>query len=175
MPTLTVTLDEVNELYVDFHTRVVICRFNGSCPKSEALHQWIFSNRRTNYDIHICSKDFFIVKFDTVKDKDYVLNEGPWFWVNERLFMIPWFLGFDATTMVVSKMLAWVRIHNLPFHFWHQKVLEGIWNSLDKFLKVDAYRVSKGIFTFARICVEVGLSKGLLDRILLIHNNLQWS
>lgn len=29
IPTLTVSLPKVNELYVDFYIKVVICRFNG--------------------------------------------------------------------------------------------------------------------------------------------------
>lgn len=129
----------------------------------------------TNYDIHLCFKGFFIVKFDTVKDKEHALNEGPWFWGNAGLFIIPWFPGFDATTMVVSKMYVWVRIHNLPLHFWHHKVLEGIGNSSGKFLKIDADRVSRGIFTFSRICIKVHLSQGLPDHIILVHNNIQWT
>lgn len=40
---------------------------------------------------------------------------------------------------------------------------------------MDADRVSKGIFTFSRICVEVDLNKGLPDRIILPHNNLKWT
>ena len=77
--------------------------------------------------------------------------------------------------MVVSKLLVWVRLHNLQLHFWHHKVLTGIGNSLGKFLEIDADRVTKGIFTFARIYVDVDLSKGLPDHILLLHNNQQWS
>lgn len=89
--------------------------------------------------------------------------------------MIPWFPGFDATIMVVYKMHVWVRIHNRPLHLWHHKVLEGWGNLIWKFLKIDADRVSRGIFTFVRICVEVDLSHGLPNSIILIHNNIQWT
>lgn len=124
---LAVILPEVNEINDDFHARVVICRSNGFWPKLKALHQWILSTWIENYDIKLHSRGFFIVKFDTTKDKDYVLNEGSWFWGNASLFMTPWFQGFNANTMLVSKMSVWVRLHNLPLHFWHHKVLEGIW------------------------------------------------
>jgi len=175
IPALTVSLPEVNELYSDFYTKAVICRFNGFWPKSDALHQWIFSTWTPNCQIHLCSKGYFIVRFGTVKDKEYAFNEGPWFWGNAGLFMIPWFPGFDATTMLVSKIPVWVRLHNLPLHFWHHKVLEGIGNSLGKFLKIDANRLTRDLFTFARICVKVDLSQGLPDCIILIHNNVQWT
>lgn len=53
--------------------------------------------------------------------------------------------------------------------------MEGIRNSLGKFLKINADIVTRDIFTFARICVEVDLSQGLPDNITLIHNNIQWT
>jgi len=81
------------------------------------------------------------LKFDT--DMDYALEELPWFWGSVVLFMIPWFAIFDANTMVVSKMSVWVKLHNLALYFWHHKVLEGIGNSLGKFLNVDAHGIRK--------------------------------
>lgn len=73
--------------------------------------------------------------------------------------------------MKISTMPVWVRLHNLPLHFWHLKVLTTIGNSLGKFLKIDEDRVNRGIFTFARICVEVDLSQGLPEHITLKYNN----
>lgn len=70
-------------------------------------------------------------------------------------------------------MPLWVRLHSLPLHFWHHKVLIAIGNTLGKFLKTDENRLTKGIFTFARICVEIDLSQGLPKSIILNFNNTQ--
>jgi hypothetical protein len=51
--------------------------------------------------------------------------------------------------MVVSKMPVWVRLHNLPLHFWHPKVLEGIGNLLGRYIKMDTQRTEEAIYTFA--------------------------
>lgn len=119
-------------------------------------------------------KGFFIVKFDTVEGKDHALHEGPWFWGNAGLFTTPWFPGFDPSSMVVSKMPVWVRLHNLPLHFWFPNVFEAMGNAIGKYIKQDVERIARCIHTFARICVEVDLSQGLPDSIILIHNNSQW-
>jgi len=103
------------------------------------------------------------------------LNEGPWFWGNAGLFVNSWFPDFNPNIMVVSKMQVWVKLFNLPIHFWHYKVLEEIGNALGIFLKVDNERLLKDIYTFARICVEVDPSQGLPDHIILIHNGKQWA
>lgn len=73
--------------------------------------------------------------------------------------------------MTVSKISVWVRLHNLTLHFWHPKVLEGIDNMLGRYIKMDTQRPEEEIYTFATVCVEVDLSKGLLDHIILTHNN----
>ena len=70
-------------------------------------------------------------------------------------------------------MPVWVRLHNLSLHFWHNNVLIAIGNVLGKFLKTDEDRISRGILTFAKICVEVDLSEGLPENINLNFNNTQ--
>lgn len=119
-------------------------------------------------------KGFFIVIFRVEEEREKALTEGPWFWGSAGLFVTPWFLEFDPNSMVVSRMPVWVRLHNLPIHFWHFKTLSAIGNTLGKMLKIDTERHLKGIFTFARICVEVDLSQGLPESIILHFNNTQW-
>lgn len=172
-PTLQITMPEVSDIYTDLSNTDVICRFNGFWPKSDALHQWIYSSWSPNCEIYLCPKGFFIVRFNTEQERDSIINQGPWFWGNAGLFTTPWFSDFDATTMIVSRMPVWVRLHGLPLHFWHHKALTAIGNTLGKFLKMDDERATRGIFTFARICVEVDLSEGLPDHITLNFNNAQ--
>lgn len=47
--------------------------------------------------------------------------------------------------------------------------------ALGKFLKEDNKPLSKDIYTFAKICVEIDLNQGLLDHILLLHKEKQWA
>lgn len=116
-PMLTVYLPEVIDLYIDLSQKSVICRFNGFWPNSDALHQRIFSTWSINCEIYLCPKGFFTVRFNNKQDRDNIINQGPWFWGNAGLFITPWFLEFDANTMIVSTMPVWVRLHNLPLHF----------------------------------------------------------
>lgn len=173
-PSIALDLPEVQCIFSNLEKKAVICRFNGFWPKTEALYEWIHTIWTKNCQIHLCSKGFFIVIFLEVEEKEKILNEGPWFWGSAGLFVTPWFPEFDANTTVVSRMPVWVRLHNLPLHFWHFRTLTAIGNTLGKMLKIDTDRHLKGIFTFARICVEVDLSQGLPESIFLKFNNTQW-
>jgi len=173
-PSVSLDIPEVKCLFTDLQNNAVICRFNGFWPKTDALYQWVHTVWAKNCRIHLCSKGFFIVIFQEGGGREKILNEGPWFWGNTGLFVTPWFPEFDANSMVVTRMPVWVWLHNLPIHFWHYKTLTAIGNTLGRMLKIDAERHIKGIFTFARICVEVDLSKGLPESIILNFNNSQW-
>ena len=65
----------------------------------------------------------------------------------------------------------WVRLPNLPLHFWTPHFLSTIGNSLGRFIKINGDRISKGLVTFARICMEMDLNAGLSNRILIDWTN----
>lgn len=91
------------------------------------------------------------------------------------LFITPWFPEFDPNTMVVSQLPVWVCLRNLPLHFWSPQVLSIIGNSIGRFIKMDTDRMEEGIYTFACICVEVDLNKGLPDQIQLNYKQKCWT
>ncbi|KAH9295447.1 hypothetical protein KI387_039035, partial [Taxus chinensis] len=116
---------------------------------------------------------FFVVHFRESEDYQRCLIEGLWFWGHAGLFLTPWFPDFDPNTYSVSKTPVWVRLPNLPLHLWY--ALEDIGNALGKFLKEDLDRTDSGMCSYARMCVEIDLSKGLPDRINLKFGKFQHS
>jgi len=173
-PVLEIKNEQVKGLFNTLQDKAVICRFNGFWPRSHDLHAWIYQNWTTNCQLLLCSKGFFVVQFESMDDYQKVIMQGPWFWGRAGLFITPWFPEFDANTMVVTKMPVWVRLPNLPLPYWHHLVLEDIGNLLGRFIKSDKERQDKGLFTYARICVEIDLSKGLPDRMHLKHESYIW-
>jgi len=173
IPALEVKITEVKNLINTLQTHAIICRFNGFWPRSLDLHNWIHTNWTTSCQVLLCSKGFFVVQFESQEDYQKILMQGPWFWGRAGLFITPWFPEFDADNMVVTKMPVWVRLPNLPLPFWHHEVLEDIGNRLGKFIISDEERREQGLFTYARICVEIDLSKGLPDKIQLQHESFK--
>lgn len=166
------TMDRQYKLFAELG---IICRFNGLWPCTTDLYQWVHSNWTNNCKVLFCSKGFFIVVFVCDEDYQKVLTEGPWFWDLAGLFLTPWFLDFDPSTAVITKLPIWVRLPNLPMHLWHFAVFRGIDNSLGCFLDTDTSRGEKGIYTFARICAEIDISKGLPDQIILKNGDFHWT
>ena len=135
-----------------FKSKAFICRFNGLWPQSEDLHQWIYSSWTKNCEIILCSKAFFAVQFYSQEDYKIIFQEGTWFQGRVGIFITPWFLEFDPSTMVVTKMPIWVRLPNMPLPFWHPSVLQEIGNSLGIFFKYDRHITHHGLFTCPYLC-----------------------
>lgn len=76
--------------------------------------------------------------------------------------------------MVVSRMLVWVHLQNLPLHLWDQPNLLGINNTISWYIKMDTQRLEERIFTLSRICVEVNLSNFHHQRMAIFTIKLRW-
>ena len=103
------------------------------------------------------------------------MNENrPWFWGRVGCFMTPWKSDFDPVNAPVTITPIWVRLLNLSIHFICIEALKEIGNTLGKFVAVDGERLQKGMATYVHICVEVDLSKGLPENIILKWNSNSW-
>lgn len=87
------------------------------------------------------------------------------------MYLKIWTPYFDPKLDNPSAVLFWVSLLHLPLHCWGDDSLKDIGNKLGKY--IDKTEPKKGMFQFARICVEVDLEKGLLEAIHLILDN--WS
>jgi hypothetical protein len=85
--------------------------------------------------------------------------------------MVP---NFDLITMVVSKMSISIQHPIMPLPFWHPSVSKDIANYLGSFLKCDFERTQWRLFTYAHIYVEIDLSNGLPNIMLLKRENFKW-
>jgi hypothetical protein len=63
-----VTDPEVSFLLSSYKSQAVIGRINGFWPTAAKLYPWIHSTWTKNYEVTFCSKGFFIVLFQDIKD-----------------------------------------------------------------------------------------------------------
>lgn len=171
VPSVELIHEDLASHLQEFAERAIICRFNGLWPRSQDLYAWIHANWTHHCKIYFCSKGYFIVLFDNNKHYEKALAEGPWFMGTAGLFLTPWFLDFDLATAVITKTPVWIRLPNLPTHLWSTRVFRAIGDTLGSFISGDFWRESKGLYSYARICVELDLSKGLPEQINLKIND----
>jgi len=175
VPSIEISYSELADDTQKFAERAIICRFNGLWPRSKDLYDWIKENWTHSCKIYFCVKGYFIVLFDELEHYENALEEGPWFMGMAGLFLTPWFPDFDPASAVITKAPVWIRLPNLPIHLWCTKSYRQIGNALGCFLMGDYERERQGLFTYARICVELDLSKGFPEQINLKINDTVWT
>lgn len=175
VPSVEISHPDLADDIQKFAERAIICRFNWLWPRSKDLYDWIYDNWTHHCKVCFCSKGYFIVLFDSPKHYEKALEEGPWFMGTTGLFLTPWFSDFDPTSAVITKALVWIKLPNFPAHLWHTAVYRRIGNTLGSFLMGDFRWEHQGLYTYARICVELDLSKGLLEQISLKINDSVWT
>lgn len=106
---------------------------------------------------------FFCFRFSDDFSDDYlrVLADGPWSLGGRVISLMPWREDFHPLTEKIVSAPVWLRFEALPQEYWHEQILESLANCFGKFLKIDEFTLRNEKARFARVCVEVDLSKPL--------------
>ncbi|XP_019155023.1 PREDICTED: uncharacterized protein LOC109151878 [Ipomoea nil] len=83
---------------------------------------------------------------------------------NHYLVVQEWVPNFHPHSNTTKKILVWIRLPDLSIEYFDEKTLRKIGNKVGRTVKID---VTTGLATrgkFARICVEVDLTKPLLAK-----------
>lgn len=121
------------------------------------------------------AKGFFIANFEIGKERDIILCDHYFSWEDKFMLMIkPWHEDFNPSSESFNKILIWVWLPNLPLHLWANPLLEEVGDALGDFLMVDDKPSDILHSTFARILVDIDVSKGLLVEIVLKSSKGCW-
>ncbi|KAJ9185325.1 hypothetical protein P3X46_004971 [Hevea brasiliensis] len=101
---------------------------------------------------------FFMVRFSNETEDDHVLFGGPWMFADHYLIVREWQANFDPEYAVIDKALYYSKIF-----------LMRVASKIGRPIKVDETTLNASRGKFARICVEVDLSKPLLFQYEGIH------
>jgi len=76
-------------------------------------------------------------------------------------------MNFVPEQETFTSVPIWVRLYSLPLDYWQMESLTSIGNKLGRYVKTSE-ATRRGKYTsFARICVEMDLSRALLDDVIV--------
>ncbi|XP_057436904.1 uncharacterized protein LOC130729242 [Lotus japonicus] len=117
------------------------------------------------FDLMDVDNGFYLVTFDQEEDKNKVMGGGPWMIFDHYLAVSTWSAEFISPAARVLKTLAWIRIPGLNVAFYDESFLLSVARVLGKPIKVDINTLSGDRGRFARICIELDLTKAVIGRI----------
>ncbi|CAN1120803.1 hypothetical protein LINPERHAP2_LOCUS416, partial [Linum perenne] len=100
---------------------------------------------------------FFLVRFSDPDDYRRAAFEGPW-----KIF--DYYFSVANEEEPIKSILTWVRLPKLPIHYFNRLVVTRIENCIGKTVRLDLATEKGARARYARVCVEVDLSKLLLGK-----------
>ena len=107
---------------------------------------------------------FYVVRFTSVEDYEFVMSQGPWMIGDSYLTIRKWIPNFIADEAPMRHLTAWVRIPNLSVEYFDKLVLHKIGSKIGKVIKIDRNTESMDRGQYVRFCIEVDLAKPLLSK-----------
>lgn len=96
----------------------------------------------------------------------HLITEGLWSINGIILQLSPWKPFFKPSFAKLHTAIIWVQFHNLPVEFWEGETLETIVGKLGTLIKIDEYTSNLVRSIYARVCIDIDLSKTSLPWVL---------
>ncbi|KAL0760652.1 hypothetical protein Bca101_076802 [Brassica carinata] len=133
-------------------------------PREQPISSLISSlPRKWNLKGQVVGSDLgqlcFQFRFDLEEDLVQVLHDRPFHYNHWMLILQRW--EPVISPLFPSQIPFWIKLHGLPLHFWHEKMIYNIRQNLGT---LDDYKITK---TSARICVSIDGLKPLVKSALV--------
>ncbi|CAL1402094.1 unnamed protein product [Linum trigynum] len=109
----------------------------------------------------------FLVTFYNDQDFLHALTGGPWTILDHYLVVHQWSPSFRTSDKPHKSVVAWIQLPELPVHFYHREVLFALGNLIGRTVKLDYHTENLERGKFARLAVELDMTKPLATRIRL--------
>ncbi|CAI0430335.1 unnamed protein product [Linum tenue] len=128
--------------------------------------------RRLNYlwarhgDIQISDmkNGCFLVRFRSKKDYEFTSEGGPWLLGETYLTVHRWYKGFNPWKATMKSATVWVQLPDLPIEFFNAEAVTMIAQLIGKPVRVDRATELGDRGNYARVSVEVDLTRPLLSQ-----------
>ncbi|XP_057418469.1 uncharacterized protein LOC130712667 [Lotus japonicus] len=168
LPQITTDKAVLDEMSAPWKEALVVCLLGKTLGfrtmKSKLASTWRLSG---DFDLLDINNGFNMVKLDNQEDREKVINGGPWMIFDHYLAVSKWSREFIAPASRITSTLAWVRIPGLNVVFYDESYLLSVARVIGTPIKVDRNTLQADRGRFARICVELDLTKPVVGKVCL--------
>ncbi|XP_058783376.1 uncharacterized protein LOC131658056 [Vicia villosa] len=144
------------------------CELSMHAVKNFMSKNWYFVQLP---DMYYHEEGYFILRFNSFKDRDDVLMKGPYSIRNMPLLIREWRPEFNLQTDLLRTLPIWVKLPNLPLYLWGETSLNKIGSALGVPIVTDECTANRLRISYARIMVEMDITKDLPSEIIIRDNH----
>jgi hypothetical protein len=124
-----------------------------------------FMTRHWNFvklpDMFYNEEGYFILRFQSLADKDAVLMQGPYTIRNMPMLLRDWKPDFSLKRDLLRTLPIWVKLPQLPLHLWGVKSLSKIGSAIGNPIVTDECTAQKLRVSYARLLIEMDVTQAL--------------
>ncbi|CAH9056351.1 unnamed protein product [Cuscuta europaea] len=150
--------DKVLPSMVDMWGYCLVGYFTGRFPGLKAIYD-LRSKWNVNCLIKDHEKGWVIFKFQNELDRTKVLNEGPYTVFGKQLILKVLSEDFSFEDEEFLKVPIWVKFPKLPWKLWNDEAMSEVASMVGIPLTTDKVTQERTNHTFARVLIEVDISK----------------
>lgn len=130
--------------------------------------------RKNPWKISPIGKGHYCLQFANNGDLNTVWTAGPINLHPGSMKLSLWCKDFVPEKQKQTNAQAWVRLHNLPFEYWHPRILLSIASILGSPVKIDQATLNREFFHYARIQIDIDLQFELQHRVLVERDGFRF-
>lgn len=100
-----------------------------------------------------------MARFNTNESRGIAVEEGVQMFDKKTVIVKPWKPDIDVTNEMVENVPIWVRLVGLDINYWGKSALTKIAGMVGNPLKADMATIQKDRLTYARVLIEMPLTK----------------
>ncbi|XP_031091089.1 uncharacterized protein LOC115996090 [Ipomoea triloba] len=162
-PNICLTREEKSKLRMPWIQSHII-KLLGKLIGYNYLHKKLKSmwNLKAHFDMIALENDYFLVRFASAIEYAYAKQQEPWKILDHYLVVKEWYPNFDPSTDKTVSLLVWVRFPKLPIEYFNYNFLEKVGKKMGRPIRADMNTSTGSRGRYARILVEVDITKPLL-------------
>ncbi|XVF57192.1 hypothetical protein PTKIN_Ptkin06aG0184400 [Pterospermum kingtungense] len=121
--------------------------------------------RTVEITIRSAGSNLIVAQFPTVEARDQILEEGPWPLHNQPPIVRKWEPSITSLEFNLSRLSFWVQLSNLPLELFTQRGIGCVVSVLGRALYTDRITSQRKRLAFARVCVEIQVTKEIPKKI----------
>ena len=109
-------------------------------------------------EISTTDNGLYIFRFKDLDARDWVLENGPWFFAGRPIILRFWKPGMKMLNVQITSLPIWVKFFNIPLEYWTVTSLGYIASAVDIPMNLATHTENHSRLSFARICIEVNVN-----------------
>lgn len=151
----------------DYWSTALIGYVLGDAPYEKSMDNFFATvwNFVKKPQIFYHAEGYYLYLFALMKDKIELLQMGPYSYHNKPFILKPWMAEFVFDKEAITMVPLWANLPGLPVGYWSIEALRKVASAIGKPLYTDKYTADINCISYARVLVEVDISRPLVENI----------